>query len=219
MPRIVVTSISGELVRNLWVPNAELVRRVVEMIETMPDLPLYIDGDELPPEQRASLLYQAAEVRDGASRLTQDLAPADVASRLTQDLAPADAASRLTQDLAPADAKEVLGVLAMSMEEMRRDCSELRRIHIHSTREFGLLVQAQNRMVLEEGIRARSLLHQSLDDIDAIDRAVTVAKLKRSLEPPPPAAGGRALIMDTSNEGLMNHANNLWQGRHEGRKK
>ena len=206
MPRIVVTSISGELVRNLWVPNAELVRRVVEMIETMPDLPLYIDGDELPPEQRASLLYQAAEVRDGASRLTQDLAPADVASRLTQDLA-------------PADAKEVLGVLAMSMEEMRRDCSELRRIHIHSTREFGLLVQAQNRMVLEEGIRARSLLHQSLDDIDAIDRAVTVAKLKRSLEPPPPAAGGRALIMDTSNEGLMNHANNLWQGRHEGRKK
>ena len=193
MPRIVVTSISGKLLRNLWVPNAELVRRVVEMIETMPDLPLYIDGDELPPEQRASLLYQAAEVRDGASRLTQDMAPAD--------------------------AKEVLGVLAMSMEEMRRDCSELRRIHIHSTREFGLLVQAQNRMVLEEGIRARSLLHQSLDDIDAIDRAVTVAKLKRSLEPPPPTAGGRALIMDTSNEGLMNHANNLWQGRHEGRKK
>lgn len=192
MPRIVVTSVSGELLRNLWVPNAELVRRVVEMIESMPDHPLYIDGEELPPEQRASLLYQATEVRDASSRLMRDLAPADV--------------------------KEALGVLAMGLEEMRRDCSELRRLHIHSAREFGLLVQAQNRVVLEEGIRARSLLHQSLDDIDAIDRAVTVAKVKRSLEPPP-SAGGRTLMMDTSNDGVMNRVNNLWQGRHEGRKK
>ena len=61
MPRIVVTTAGGDPVA----PDAELVGRVVELIETMPDLPLDIEWEELPREQHASLLIQAAQVRGG----------------------------------------------------------------------------------------------------------------------------------------------------------
>jgi len=53
VPRIVVTTAGGDPVRSFWASNGELVRRVVEMIEALPDLPLYIEGEELPREPSA----------------------------------------------------------------------------------------------------------------------------------------------------------------------
>lgn len=191
VPRIVVTA-NGEIVRNLWVPDAELVRCVVELIETMPDLPLYIEGDELPAEQRTSLLYQAAEVRAAQKRLTQDLAPAEF--------------------------KQVVGALALGLEEVRQGCEELRRMQLQGAREFGVLVQTHNRAVLEDSVRARHLLHQCIDDIDAIDRGVAVAKLKRGLEPPR-TSGAPPVVVQVSEGGFVNRAKSYWRDRHEGGKK
>ena len=185
MPRIVVTTADGAPLRNLWVSNAELVRRVVELIESLPDLPLYIEGEELPREQRASLLIQAAQVREATARTAQDMAP---------------------------------HTLVATYEDLLRGFDELRRMHFQSARNLGLLVQTHNRAVVEDGIRARFLLHQSLDDIDAIDRSVTVARLKRSLVEPR-APGTTQVVTTQRDDGLRSRLKQGWHKRHTGRDK
>ena len=185
MPRIVVTTADGAPLRNLWASNAELVRRVVELIESLPDLPLYIEGEELPREQRASLLIQAAQVREATARTAQDMAP---------------------------------HTLVATYEDLLRGFDELRRMHFQSARDLGLLVQTHNRAVVEDGIRARFLLHQSLDDIDAIDRSVTVARLKRSLVEPR-APGTTQVVTTQRDDGLRSRLKQGWHKRHTGRDK
>ena len=122
---------------------------VVELIETLPNLPIYIEGEELLPEQRAALIHQAGVLRQATSRIAEDMTPDEF--------------------------RRTSGTL--------RECYEdLRRLHFSSARELGLLVQAHNAAVVEEGIKARFYLHQSLQDIDAIDTSVAVARCKRTFE-------------------------------------
>ena len=181
MPRIVVTTAGGDPVRNLWVSNAELVRRVVELIETLPDLPLYIEGEELPREQRASLLAQAAQVREATMRTAQAMTPG-------------------------------------TFDDLLRGYDELRRVTFQSARELSLLVLTHNRAVVEDSIKARYLLHQSLDDIDSIERSVTVARVKRSLMEPR-APGTTQVVTTQRDDGLRSRLKQSWHKRHTGRDK
>lgn len=90
------------------------------------------------------------------------------------------ATSRIAEDMTHDEFRRTTGTL--------RECFEdLRRLHISSARELGLLVQAHNAAVVEEGIRARFYLHQSLEDIDAIDASHTIARVRRNLEITPDA--------------------------------
>jgi len=149
MPRVVVTAADGSMVLDRDVQDAVVMQFVVELIETLPNLPIYIEGEELLPEQRAALIHQAGVLRQATSRIAEDMTPDEF--------------------------RRTSGTL--------RECYEdLRRLHFSSARELGLLVQAHNAAVVEEGIRARFYLHQSLEDIDSIDTSVTVARVRRSLE-------------------------------------
>jgi len=181
VPRIVVTTAGGDPVRSFWASNGELVRRVVEMIEALPDLPLYIEGEELPREQRASLLAQAAQVREATTRAAQAMTPG-------------------------------------GPDELMRGYDELRRVTFHSARELSLLVLTHNRAVVEDSIKARYLLHQSLDDIDAIERSVTVARVKKSLAERP-APGTAEVVTTQRSNGLSSRIKQRWRRRHTGRDK
>ena len=185
MPRIVVTTAVGDPLRDLWVSDAELVRCVIEMIEKLPDLPLYIEGEKLPREQRASLLAQAAQVREVTTLTAQAMAP---------------------------------HTLVATYEDLLRGYDELRRVTFQSARELSLLVLTHNRAVVEDSIKARYLLHQSLDDIDAIDRSVTVARLKRSLVEPR-APGTTQVVTTQRDDGLRSRLKQSWHKRHTGRDK
>ncbi len=49
--------------------------RIAELFETQPDLPLYSEWEALPREQHASLLIQAAQVREATTRTAQAALP------------------------------------------------------------------------------------------------------------------------------------------------
>ena len=194
MPRLVVTTADGIPVRDLSVSDTGFVPRIVELIETLPGLPLYIEGELLLPEQRASLLHQAAQLREAAARMKEDMTPAEF--------------------------KQATGALAQCFEELRRGYDELRRMHFQSAREIGVMVQTHNRAVIEEGVKARFLLHQSLDDIDAMDRSTTVVKIKKGLgTAEPPAPTGPVPVVLMPRDGLWDRLKGSWHERHEGRKK
>lgn len=149
MPRVVVTAADGSPLLDRDVRDAVVVEFVVQLIETLPSLPIYIEGEELLDEQRDALIHQARALRQATSRVAEDMTPDEF--------------------------QRTSGTL--------RECYEdLRRLHFSSARELGLLVQAHNAAVVEEGIKARFYLHQSLQDIDAIDTSVAVARCKRAFE-------------------------------------
>lgn len=75
VPRIVVTTAGGDPVRNLRASDAEVMGRIAELFETQPDLPLYSEWEALPREQHASLLIQAAQVREATTRTAQAALP------------------------------------------------------------------------------------------------------------------------------------------------
>ena len=181
MPRIVVTTAVGDPLRDLWVSDAGLVRCVIEMIEKLPDLPLYIEGEQLPREQRASLLAQAAQVREVTTRTAQTMNP-------------------------------------VTVDDLLRGYDELRRVTFQSARELSLLVLTHNRAVVEDSIKARHLLHQSLDDIDSIERSVTVARVKKGLVERR-APGTTQVVTTQRGNGLPSRLNSRWHKRHTGRDK
>jgi len=151
MPRLVVTTVHGDPIRSLHVSPAALAKQVILLIETYPDLPIYIEGVELIPEQRASLLKQEEQVRKTVARVQDAMTPA---------------------------------VFRSEADALNQCLRALYRLQIESAQEFASVVQAHNRAVLEEAAKQRYLLNESLQDIDTIDRSVTVARFKRSIEPP-----------------------------------
>lgn len=151
MARVVLTAADGLPLVDREVQDAAVMQFVAGLIEKLPDLPIYIEGQQLLPEQRAALIHQAEALRQANSRIKEDMTPEEF--------------------------RRNTGTL--------RECYEdLRRLHFSSARELGLLVQAHNAAVVEEGIKARFYLHQSLQDIDAIDQSVTVARVRKRLETP-----------------------------------
>ena len=149
MARVVLTAADGLPLKDKKVPDAEVVQTVVELIQDHPDLPIYIEGELLLPEQRAALIHQAEALRQANLRAKADMTPDE---------------------------------FRRSAATLRECYEDLRRLHFSSARELGLLVQAHNAAVVEEGIRARFYLHQSLEDIDAIDTSAAVARVRRRLE-------------------------------------
>ncbi len=179
MPRIVVTTISGEPIRSLWVPDADLERQAGTLIEALPDLPLYIEGEEITPELRASLLTQAAQLRE---------------------------ATRMAGDLTPEKIRETNDALVHC-------CEELTRVQLDRAREFALLVRTQNETVLEDGVRARFMLHQCVEDITAGELG-TPARVKANITRP--YAGTETPVIEGN---AWTRAKQRWQARGEGYKK
>ncbi len=151
MARVVLTAADGLPLVEKKVPDAAVMQTVVGLIQAHPDLPIYIEGELLLPEQRAALIHQAEALRQANLRIKEDMTPEE---------------------------------FRRSAATLRECYEDLRRLHFSSARELGLLVQAHNAAVVEEGIRARFYLHQSLEDIDAIDTSATVARVRRSVEGP-----------------------------------
>ena len=57
------------------VPDAIVMQTVVGLIEAHPDLPIYIEGQMLLPEQRAALIHQANVLRQAKLRVQEDMTP------------------------------------------------------------------------------------------------------------------------------------------------
>ncbi len=153
MAWVVLPAADGQLLVDDEVPDAIVMQTVVGLIQTRPDLPIYIDGEMLLPEQRAALIHQAKALRQTNLRIKEDM---------------------------------TLDEFRLNCATLREGYEDLRRLHFSSARELGLLVQAHNAAVIEEGIRARFYLHQSLEDIDSVDTSVTVVRARRNLETPDP---------------------------------
>lgn len=151
MARVVLTAADGLPLVDKEVPDAIVMQTAVGLIEAHPDLPIYIEGELLLPEQRAALIHQAEALRQAKLRIKEDMTPEE---------------------------------FRRNAATLRECYEDLRRLHFSSARELGLLVQAHNAAVVEEGIRARFYLHQSLEDIDAIDTSATVARVRRRVEAP-----------------------------------
>ena len=185
MVRLVVTTHSGEIVRDLRVGEPELVAEVITMIEALPGFPTYIEGDLLPPEQRASLLYQATQVRQSRARGSEDMTPAQL--------------------------EQTTGIIS-------RACEDIRRLHIRSVEEFGAAVHAVNRSLVESAVKQRFMLHQSLDDIDMIDRSTKVVDLRSKFAATtlPMIESGRVVESGGGWRGFIDKIADGWATKYEG---
>lgn len=185
MVRLVVTNNSGEIVRDLRVNESELVSEVIALIEALPDYPTYVEGDLLPPQQRASLLYQAAQVRQARDRSSEDMTPAQF--------------------------EQTAGIIS-------RSCDDIRRAQIQSVRELGQAVQAVNKSLVEDAVKQRFMLHQSLDDIDLIDRSAKIIQLqsKFSATPLPMIESGSTAESGGGWRGFVDRMMESWATRYEG---
>ncbi len=175
MPRVVVTTISGEPIRSLQVQDVDLARHLVTLIEALPDLPLYVEGEQLLPEQRASLMQQAEQLRE---------------------------ATRRAEVMTPESIREATSALADGYEA-------LRRAQLEGARELAVLVRTHNQATLEDGVKARFMLHQCLQDIDGSDLGTRVTVRARI---PRPDSGTETPVVEGN---AWTRANQRWQARHE----
>ena len=176
MAWVTLIAADGQYLVDEAVPDAIVMQTVVGLIQTHPDCPIYIEGELLLPEQRTALLHQAKALHQTNLRIKEDMTR--------------ESSLRIKEDMTLEEFRLTCGTLRAGYEDLRRQhlssYEDLRRLHLSSARELGLLVQAHNAAVIEEGIRARFYLHQSLEDIDSVDTSVTVVRARRNLEAPDP---------------------------------
>ena len=136
-----------------------------------PDADLWIDGEAVPPWLREQLLD------------VPQMPPAGYSGASAQGFSPAYACPAQAQpELRPT---EVWPTVA---ETMSRVFDDARRSHVQSlndlgefTRAFGELWIAREQRFADESVRQRTLVHQSLADIDLIDRSAKVVEMNARL--------------------------------------
>lgn len=168
---VVVTSLRDEVIADVKVAPAELVR-VVASYAILPDTCIYIDGRPLTRENRTQLLR--AIIAAGVDPQASSEAP-----RSPKSQAPARAPTAIPTG----EVVTWIEIQNRGLADLHRGYEEIRRAaaEVHEFLRRGLENDlAIQRELADECVRQRRLCGQSLADIDVFHRAVKTAELSEA---------------------------------------
>lgn len=170
MSRIVVTTRDGAPLDDLEVDGLENVgRQVATWIKSLPGLPIYIDGRLLDDDLRQKMLLSMAQA-DAASAATVPLQPSSLPPR----------AGSITSDEF-ATYNQLLGQAADDVRRAHFQVVEQAQAFTTWQLRFfasvGEMMIERDKQSSEEAARQRKMTHQSLRDIDLLDRSIKVTEV------------------------------------------
>ena len=159
--RVVAVEQTGRMIDEVVESTAHAWDVVRECLRAWPDAQVYVDGQRLHPMVKARILEELAELADPPASPEMVMAP----ERIPEF---AESVCRFFDDAFQSQIKGLDGFVTLSQ------------------RYGELLLERERRMVererelADEAVRQRKLLHQSLADIDLLDRSVTVARFRHA---------------------------------------
>ena len=151
MRRMVVSTSSGEFIREADVEEHELVASVVTLSHVLPELGIYIDGQLVTPEVRQAM---------------------------TAALAAAAASTAEAPLPEPARLKEYSETLKQSFADLHQGYVQFIRDTQELARRSGELLIERERQFADEAVRQRKLTSQSLADIDLLGRSIKAVQFQ-----------------------------------------
>lgn len=151
MRRMVVSTSSGEYIREADVEEHELVPTVAALSQLLPELGIYIDGQLVTAEVRQAMI--------GA-------------------LAAATASASETPPPEPARLKEYSETLKQSFADLHQGYVQFIRDTQEWARRSGELLIERERQFADEAVRQRKLTSQSLADIDLLGRSIKAVQFQ-----------------------------------------
>jgi len=159
MRRMVVTTARGQLVTEADVAEDQLVEVVSAWVRAMPDAGIYLDGELVPPQAR--LAMQLAMSAQSASAATT----ATTVAALPE----------------PERLRSYAEVMQLAFNDLRDGyVASLRHLHECATQYSAMWLEREKQLA-DEAARQRELTHQSLKDLDLLERCVAGVKLKDGL--------------------------------------
>jgi len=150
MRRMVVSTSSGEYIREADVDEQELVASVVTLSQVLPELGIYIDGQLVTPEVRQAMTAALA----AAASATEAPLPE------------------------PARLKEYSETLKQSFADLHQGYVQFIRDTQEWARRSGELLIERERQFADEAVRQRKLTSQSLADIDLLGRSIKAVQFQ-----------------------------------------
>jgi hypothetical protein len=150
MRRMVVSTSSGEYIREADVDEQQLVASVVTLSQVLPELGIYIDGQLVTPEVRQAMTAALAAATSAAE------APLPEPARL----------------------KEYSETLKQSFADLHQGYVQFIRDTQEWARRSGELLIERERQFADEAVRQRKLTSQSLADIDLLGRSIKAVQFQ-----------------------------------------
>lgn len=151
MRRMVVSTSSGEYIREADMDEQELVASVVTLSQVLPELGIYIDGQLVTPEVRQAM---TAALAAAAASATEAPLPE------------------------PARLKEYSETLKQSFADLHQGYVQFIRDTQELARRSGELLIERERQFADEAVRQRKLTSQSLADIDLLGRSIKAVQFQ-----------------------------------------
>lgn len=168
MSRMVVTTRDGAPLYDLEVEGDENVaHQVAAWVQALPGLPIYINGNLLPDDMRQQILLALAQDAPAVPPQPNDNSQPKRSSSLTS-----------------AEFATFNQLLGQAADDVRRAHFQvIEQAQAFASWQLGYLTQASEMMLerdkqaADEAARQRKMTHQSLKDIDLLDRSVKVTEL------------------------------------------
>jgi hypothetical protein len=152
MRRMVVSTSSGEYIREADMDEQQLVASVVTLSQVLPELGIYIDGHLVTPEVRQAMTAALAAAATSAA----SEAPLPEPARL----------------------KEYSETLKQSFADLHQGYVQFIRDTQEWARRSGELLIERERQFADEAVRQRKLTGQSLADIDLLGRSIKAVQFQ-----------------------------------------
>ena len=172
MSRIIVTSSDGEVLGDLELFGEKRVRRqVVSWVRTLPTLPIYVDGLLVSDELRKQILLCTEETsaEDDDEPSAQSAPPLRTAR--AGPITPGEFTA-FNQLLGQA-ADEVL----QAQMNVIQQAQSFAAWQIGHCARMGEAMFERDKMAADEAVRQRRMTHQSLQDIDLLERSIKVQEV------------------------------------------
>lgn len=172
MSRIIVASSDGEVLGDLELHGEKRVRRqVVSWVRTLPNLPIYVDGLLVSDELRKQILLCPEETRPEDDDEPSAQSPPPPQTARAGPITPGEFTA-FNQLLGQA-ADEVL----QAQMNVIQQAQSFAAWQIGHCARMGEAMFERDKMAADEAVRQRRMTHQSLQDIDLLERSIKVQEV------------------------------------------
>ena len=172
MSRIIVASSDGEVLGDLELHGEKRVRRqVVSWVRTLPNLPIYVDGLLVSDELRKQILLCPEETRPEDDDEPSAQSPPPPRTARAGPITPGEFTA-FNQLLGQA-ADEVL----QAQMNVIQQAQSFAAWQIGHCARMGEAMFERDKMAADEAVRQRRMTHQSLQDIDLLERSIKVQEV------------------------------------------
>ncbi len=172
MSRIIVTSSDGEVLGDLEIDGEKRIRRqVVTWVRTLPTLPIYVDGLLVSDELRKQILLCTEKTSPEDDDEPSAQSPPPMRTARAGPITPGEFAA-FNQLLGQA-ADEVL----QAQMNVIQQAQSFAAWQIGHCARMGEAMFERDKMAADEAVRQRRMTHQSLQDIDLLERSIKVQEV------------------------------------------